>query len=84
MVPVKKYLRIIKPSVGIRNCFSKKSNLETQGLFGERIEILDERKNWVYCRLLDDNYLGWTKKDGLGFLKKPTHIISSLRSFIFP
>jgi hypothetical protein len=45
------------------------SSLETECLFGEMVEILDEHLDWVYCKLLTDNYYGWIKKNNLGQLK---------------
>ena len=59
------------------------SFLETECLYGETVEILDENSDWFYCRLLTDNYCGWIKKNSLGQLRKPTHRVIVNRSFIF-
>ena len=29
------------------------------------IEILEQQSEWVYCKLLIDNYCGWVKKTKL-------------------
>ena len=47
------------------------SELETECLYGEKVKIVNENGDWIYCQLLTDNYLGWVKKENLGFLKKP-------------
>ncbi len=59
------------------------SLLETECLFGETVEILDECLDWFYCKLNTDNYHGWVKKEGLGRLEKPTHRVFVKRSFIY-
>ena len=62
---------------------SEKSTLETECLFGETVEILDEHLDWVYCKLNTDNYYGWVEKKGLGKLKNPTHRVVAHRSFVY-
>jgi len=56
--------------------------LETECLFGENVEILEEYLEWVYCKLLTDDYCGWVKKNSLGYLKKPTHRVILNRTFV--
>ena len=62
---------------------SNESLLETECLFGEAVEILDESLDWVYCKLNTDKYCGWVKKNGLGKLNNPTHRIITNRSFVY-
>ena len=57
--------------------------LETECLFGETIEVLDEKLDWFYCKLNTDGYYGWVKKNGLGKLNNPTHRVITKRSFIY-
>jgi len=59
------------------------SPLETECLFGETVEILDESLDWVYCKLNTDSYHGWIKKEGLGKTKKTTHRVIANRSFVY-
>jgi cell wall-associated NlpC family hydrolase len=59
------------------------SVLETECLFGETIEVLDENLDWVYCKLTTDNYYGWVKKVNIGKLRKATHRVLNIRTFIF-
>lgn len=63
---------------------SEESPLETQCLFGETVEMLDERSDWVYCKLKTDNYKGWVKKEGLSKRGlEATHRVIVKRSFIY-
>ena len=58
-------------------------SLETECLFGETVNIIDEYPEWFLCELLTDNYKGWVKKNSLGILRSSTHRVLSKRSFIF-
>ena len=76
-------MNVIKPSIPMRSDPDETSSLETECLFGETVEILEERLDWVYCKLSTDNYCGWIKKEGLGKFKKPTHRVLAKRTFIY-
>ena len=76
-------MNIINSSVFMKSEPSELSPLETECLYGETVEILDNHFDWVYCKLKTDNYFGWIKKKGLGKLKKPTHRVLVKRSFIY-
>jgi len=76
-------MNIIKSSVFMKSEPTEASPLETECLFGETVEILEERLDWVYCKLNTDNYCGWINKEGLGELKKATHRVLVNRSFIY-
>ena len=76
-------MNIIKSSTSMKSKPSENSSLETECLFGETVEVLDENLDWVYCKLSTDNYYGWLKKSNLGKLKKATHRVISLRTFVF-
>ena len=45
--------------VPVRKEFSDKSEMVTQLLFGDLIEILDKHKNWYKIRIIADEYQGW-------------------------
>ena len=76
-------MNIIKSSTPMKSDLIRDSHLETECLFGETVEIIDENSNWVYCKLMTDNYRGWIKKSTLGQLKKTTHRVFNKRTFIF-
>ena len=66
-------MNIIHSSTCMKSSATSSSPLETECLFGEMVEIMDESLDWVYCKLVTDNYCGWVKKSSLGQLKKTTH-----------
>ena len=76
-------MTIIKSSAYMNSNTTGTSPLETECLFGEMVEILDEHLDWVYCKLITDNYCGWIKKNNLGQLKKATHRVIIKRTFIY-
>ena len=76
-------MNIINSSVLMKSEPTETSPLETECLFGETVEIYQERSEWVYCKLNTDNYCGWVKKEGLGELKNPTHRVITNRSFVY-
>ena len=76
-------MNIINSSAFMKSEPTETSSLETECLFGEKIEILDEYSDWVYCKLNTDNYHGWVKKKALGKTKNPTHRVITNRSFVY-
>ena len=76
-------MNIINSSLFMKSEPSETSPLETECLFGESVQILEEHLDWVYCKLNTDNYCGWIKKKGLGKLKNPTHRVLIKRSFVY-
>ena len=76
-------MNIITSSTFIKSKPSEASCLETECLFGETVEILDFYLDWVYCKLVTDNYYGWIKKSDLGQLNEATHRVLNIRTFIY-
>lgn len=76
-------MNIIKASTPMKQEPHNDSELETEILFGEKIEILDELSDWLFCKSLTDNCSGWLKKKDTGSLPQATHKVISKRSFIF-
>ena len=76
-------MNIINSSAFMKSEPTETSPLETECLFGEKVEILDESLDWVYCKLNTDNYHGWVKKEGLGKTENPTHRVIANRSFVY-
>ncbi len=59
------YTIISIPLVEVRAEPSERSELETQILFGEQIEIIEKRDTWYQIRNLADNYTGWISKESI-------------------
>jgi len=76
-------MNIIKSSAYMKSNIMGTPLLETECLFGEKVLVLDEHRDWVYCKLLTDNYCGWVKKNNLGKSKKTTHRVIIRGTFIY-
>ena len=62
-----------------------KSNLETQLLFGEKIEVICEKKrDWFLCKSFTDDYKGWINKSQVSVkLKEKNFKVSVLTTLIY-
>ena len=58
-------------------------NIVSEGLFGEKFQVLQTKEAFVYGKLLSDNYKGWIKKSDLSIGEKATHRVSKLRTFVY-
>ena len=54
---------ILSSFADVRNKPSCNSILETQLIYGEKLEILSSKNDWSYVRSIEDNYKGWVKKN---------------------
>ena len=70
-----KFRQVIVPLTDLRNNNANNSYLETQCLFGERVQILEERGTWFKIKCEFDNYIGWIKKTCLSEINLITHTI---------
>jgi len=48
--------------VPLRESDSERSEMGSQLLFGERVEIIELRDRWLFVRNLSDNYTGWVDR----------------------
>jgi hypothetical protein len=76
-------MNVVYSSVSMKSKPTETSSLETECLYGESVEILDQSADWVYCKLNTDNYCGWIKRKGLGKLPNPTHRVLAKRTFVY-
>ena len=75
-------MNIIKSSTSMKSKPSENSSFETECLFGEAVEVLDQDLDWVYCKLITDNYCGWVKSRIAKF-REVTHRVLNIRTFIY-
>jgi hypothetical protein len=52
-------MNVIVPVAPVRKEPSDAAEMVTQFLFGEQVEVVDEKKQWRYCKSLRDGYEGW-------------------------
>ncbi|MDB2478800.1 C40 family peptidase [Alphaproteobacteria bacterium] len=76
-------MTVVNSSISMRSDPFEKLPLETECLFGETVEILEEYLDWVYCKLTTDSYFGWVKKKGLSKLKNSTHRVITKRTYVY-
>lgn len=59
--------------------------METQLLFGEIFRVYEEKNGWAFGQSAQDDYVGYLNLSALDpHLYRPTHVVASLRSFVFP
>ena len=61
---------------------SKKSEVTSQILYGEKFTILSKKKNWLKIKTRFDNYIGYIKNKDYTKKHKPTHKVFCLRSTV--
>lgn len=59
--------------------------MDTQLLFGETFRVYEEKDGWAYGQSTQDDYVGYIELTALDpRLYRPTHVVASIRSFIYP
>ena len=59
------------PLVPLRESDNERSELLSQLLFGERVEIIEIRERWLLVRNFNDNYRGWVDRKMIQILTSP-------------
>mgnify|MGYP005717137565 FL=1 len=72
-----------KPLASIYAKPSKKSEVVSQILFGEKFKILGKKKNWLKIKTDYDNYSGFIKIEKFTQKFKPTHKVYKLKTIIY-
>ncbi len=62
---------------------SKKSEVTSQIIYGEKFKILTKNKSWIKIKTLFDNYKGFIKNSKYSEKFKPNYKVSSLKAKIF-
>lgn len=60
------------PLVPLRKSDSEHSEMTSQLLFGEQVEILDTREKWLFVRNIADNYSGWVDRKMINLTSENT------------
>ena len=62
---------------------SRRSEVTSQIIYGEKFKILAKNKNWIKIKTLFDNYVGYIKNSN--YIKKfdPNYKVSNLKAKIF-
>ncbi len=59
------------------------SSLETQLLFGEKIEIFEKKGKWIFCKSIQDNYKGWINNCCVSDVQFQNYQISTPISYVY-
>ncbi|MCO4294180.1 C40 family peptidase [Solitalea sp. MAHUQ-68] len=69
--------------IPVRAEASDKSEIVSQLLFGETVEVLEQRDNWTRVKVLYDDYEGWiSTKQFFGLDKEELNEINNRQSFV--
>lgn len=69
----------------LRRAPSLDAPLDSELLYGERIDVFDERDGWAWVQNATDGYVGYAEASALGDAgTDPTHRVSALRTFLYP
>ena len=62
---------------------SKKSEVTSQIIYGEKFKILSKNKNWIKIKTLLDNYIGFIKNSKYLEKFRPKYKVCSLKARIY-
>jgi cell wall-associated NlpC family hydrolase len=61
------------------------SGVDTQVLFGEMVDVFEEREGWCWAQAHSDGYVGYIADTSLTRrLTSPTHVVTAPRTFLYP
>jgi cell wall-associated NlpC family hydrolase len=79
-----KIYQIYEPLAPVRRAARPDAPLDTQALYGERLEFLNSEKDWAQVRLLSDGYIGFVPADSIARENyEPTHLVTVPRTLVF-
>ena len=81
MIKLLKHIK--KSSSYIRENPLLSSSIISEALFGEIFKIEKIQNDWVYGKLLTDDYQGWININDLGKYRKPTHRVIKINTTIY-
>jgi cell wall-associated NlpC family hydrolase len=79
-----KIYQVREPLAPVRRAARETAPLDTQALYGERVEFLNSEKDWAQVRLLSDGYIGFVPADSISRENyDPTHRVTVPRTLLF-
>jgi cell wall-associated NlpC family hydrolase len=59
--------------------------VDTQAVFGEMVDVFEEREGWAWVQLQADGYVGYLPARALADKgAEPTHRVGAIRTFLYP
>jgi cell wall-associated NlpC family hydrolase len=76
--------QVVRSMVPLRVAPDPTSMLDNEVLFGEMVDVYDERDGWAWVQLQRDHYVGYVPSDALtAEAFAPTHRVSSIGTFVY-
>lgn len=76
---------VLAPTLSLYRGPSEEASIETQILYGEWFDVLEQDKDWAWGQCMTDGYVGYIRSK---YLKKksatPTHRVSNIATFVYP
>ena len=66
---------VLLPLVPLRLTPTESSEMVSQLLYGETIEVLEQQNNWLYICNIADNYSGWVDKKMIKLLTQEQFMV---------
>lgn len=88
-VDAKRYVKgepatISAPVADLRSAPDAGSGLDAQALFGEMVQVFEDRDGWAWVQRNQDDYVGYTHAGNLSAPSdKPTHCVAVPRTFVY-
>jgi cell wall-associated NlpC family hydrolase len=76
--------RIVHAAAALRRRPDAASSWETQALFGEAVDVYEDRDGWAWAQLRRDGYVGYLTSAALGPPEAATHRVAALRTHAYP
>jgi cell wall-associated NlpC family hydrolase len=78
-------MRVILPTAPLRRAPGSGAMLDTEALFGERVDVYEVSGDFAWAQLRGDGYVGYLPIAALGEATgTPTHRVAALRSYAYP
>jgi cell wall-associated NlpC family hydrolase len=78
-------MQVTVPVADMRREPRPDSGVDTQVLFGETVDVLEEREGWCWAQAHGDGYVGYVADTALSRrVSGATHVVTSPRTFLYP
>jgi cell wall-associated NlpC family hydrolase len=77
--------QVVRSAVPLRDQPSASRGFLTEALYGELVDVYEERDGWAWIQLKRDRYVGYVPADALTQnIVEPTHRVRALGTFVYP
>lgn len=77
--------QVIAPAAPLRRTPEDTGALDSEVLYGETLQVFDNKDGWAWVQLDRDNYVGYVPSKTLtATIHEPTHRVSAIGTFVYP